>query len=191
MTAWPFMALVEAAVSGDAVAIAKQHLNLADDAWRIAQKIGLPFYILCAVLEKEGWNIGGKVGGHNIYGHDVGGVFSLPGGGIKYVTKENYAEFYRRVVVNGERSNGVGPMQLTFRGFFPDLKAQGLQGHIAEDTMLYGARLFLSYFRNARSQGASEREAIRVAGVRYNGAMAYGDRLLVIADKWKERVGGG
>lgn len=175
---WPFMALVE--VDTDAVAVAKRYLVNVDVAWKVCQETDTPFYIMCALLEKESM-------GKNIYGHDVGGYFSRPGEWL--VTEANFKEFYQKVVVEGRRSNGVGPMQITYRGFFPQMKEQGLRAWVPYDNMLFGIRLFMGYYRHFRDIGLSEREAIKRAGVRYNGATAYGDRLLAIADKWRTRLG--
>lgn len=181
MTVWPFMSLTDMPTLAP-LATARRYLQNADDAWRAAQDTDTPFYIMCALLEKESM-------GKNVYGHDVGGVFSEPG--LKAVTQTNFAEFYKRVVVNGERSNGVGPLQITWRGFFPEMKRQGLKAWVPYDNMIFGARLFMGYYNAQRKAGESVSEAIRKAGVRYNGGTAYGDRLLTIANKWRERVGDG
>jgi len=182
MTVWPFMALADSGVTdNDQIAIAKQYLVNVDAAWRAAQTAEAPFYIMCALLEKESM-------GKNIYGHDIGGYFSAPG--EHPVTQANFAEFYYHVVTLRERSNGVGPMQITYRGFFPQMKQQGLDAWVPYDNMLFGIRLFMTYYDANRSYGYSESESIRRAGVRYNGATSYGDRLLVIADKWKARLDG-
>lgn len=178
MTAWPFMALIDMPTLAPLVT-ARRYLQNADDAWRAAQDTDTPFYIMCALLEKESM-------GKNIYGHDKGGVFNVPG--ELPVTESNFKIFYERVVVNKQTSNGVGPLQITWRGFFPQMKEQGLRAWVPYDNMFFGARLFMGYYNTARSQGHSERESIRRAGVRYNGAAAYGDRLLVIADKWRDRL---
>ena len=62
-----------------------------------ADKAGMPLEIVAALIQKES-------GGRNVYGHDTGGVFSVPGRDIE-VTQENYKEFLRRVLA-GEKSNG-------------------------------------------------------------------------------------
>jgi hypothetical protein len=180
---WPYMALIEEDVAGvdsRKINIAKRYLTNVDAAARAAKRTGIPFYLMCTLLEKESM-------GKNIYGHDVGGVFSRPG--EHPVTESNFREFYRRVVTNGERSNGVGPLQITYRGFFPQMRDQGLKAWVPEDNMVFGAKLFMSYYNANRRNGLSVRESIRRAGVKYNGASAYGDRLVTIADKWRDRVG--
>jgi hypothetical protein len=183
---WPFMSLAEpetpaeAPVDNAVTATAKRYLENVDAAWKAAQTAGAPAYLVFALLEKESM-------GKNIYGHDAGGVFSGPG--QKTVTQTNFEEFYRRVVVNRERSNGVGPLQITYRGFFPEMKAQGLRAWVPYDNILFGTRLFMGYFNTYRNRGNSVDESIRLAGIKYNGATAYGSRLLEIARKWRARVG--
>ena len=164
---WPFMSLTEpeAPPMGDAVTIAKRYLQNVDTAWRVSQKIGMPFYLMCALLEKESM-------GKNVYGHDVGGVNSRPGEWP--VTKENFKEFYRRVVVLRQTSNGVGPLQLTWRGFFTQMKDQGLRAWVPYDNMLFGGKLFMGYYNTHRRNGHSVSESIRRAGVQYNGSMHMG-----------------
>jgi hypothetical protein len=181
---WPLMGLVEEAappVDSNKIKIAERYLKNADVAYTVAKKIGMPYYLMCALLEKESM-------GKNIYGHDVGGVFSRPG--EHPVTEANFKEFYRRVVINKERSNGVGPLQLTYRGFFPQLRDQGLKAWVPHDNMIFGGKLFMGYYNAARRQGHSVDESIRRAGVKYNGATPYGTRLRDIARKWRGRVGG-
>ena len=59
----------------------------------------------------------------NVYGNDVGGTFR----GFKDpVTECNWRAFRHEVITNGRTSNGVGPSQLTFKGFFTDMESKGL-----------------------------------------------------------------
>ena len=91
-----------------------------------ARETGVPLDIAAAFAHQES-------GGHHIYGHDLGGVFSTNGtaviiGRVTYpartstmksdipVTSQNFAEFIRRVVVGGQKSNGVGIFQITYAG---------------------------------------------------------------------------
>lgn len=179
---WPFMQLAEPTVSGaDKIAIARRYgLVNVDAAWKASQKTGIPFYLLCALMEKESM-------GKNIFGHDKGGVFSGPG--EKAVTETNFKEFYNRVVGDRETSNGVGPLQITWRGFFPQMRDQGLKAWVPEHNMVFGSKLFMGYYNKHRTAGRSVSESIRLAGVQYNGAEAYGSRLLDIANKWRDRIG--
>ena len=95
----------------------------ADLIVQAASATGLPLPILAAMVQKES-------GGQNVYGHDAGGVYSTLYGsvtveGVTYgkganipVTQSNFAEFRRQVIDNGKTSNGVGPCQITYWGFF-------------------------------------------------------------------------
>ena len=94
----------------------------ADLIVQAASATGVPLAIAAAMIQKE-------TGGKNIYGHDAGGVYStLTGpvvvGGIVYekgadipVTWLNFVEFLR-LVTAGAKSNGVGPAQITYSGYF-------------------------------------------------------------------------
>jgi hypothetical protein len=183
---WPFMALVAASVDGEAVTVAKRYLVNVEDAWRACQATDMPFYVWCALLDKESK-------GKNIYGHDKGGVFNVAG--EKQVTEGNFKEFYRRVVVNGETSNGVGPAQLTYRGFFPQMREQGLKAEVPYDNMLFGARLLNSYL--ARARRLHPGDVFRWAGTWYNAGpnatrlkQPYADDLAGLVSTWNGRVGG-
>ena len=155
-------------------------LQNVDIAAQVADEVAeIIFYQLCALLEKES-------GGRNVYGHDAGGALS---GFPKPVNQHNYAVFRWLVFDKGQTSNGVGPMQLTYKGFFTDMENDGLKPWDVHDNMLYGGKLWTGYYRAARAAGLNVSEAIVKAGTRYNGSAAYGDRLLVIMDKWRDRVG--
>jgi hypothetical protein len=132
----------------------------------------LPFYAACALMEKES-------GGRNIYGHDRGGVFTIDG--TKPVTRENWLEFRRLVVEQGRTSNGVGPAQITYRGFFPLMEAAGLRPWVPVDNMLFGCRLLRGYFYEGG-------ESWVYAGRRYNGAEAYGVDLARRVSAWRSRL---
>ena len=167
-------------VSSDQIAKAKATgLQNVESAARIANETGNKFYHLCALLEKES-------GGQNVYGHDAGGALS---GFPKPVNEHNYEVFRWLVFDKGQTSNGVGPMQLTFKGFFTDMEKQGLRPWDAYENITYGAKLWLRYYRAARNGGDTRDQAIVSAGKQYNGSAAYGDRLLVIMDKWLGIVG--
>lgn len=154
-------------------------LKNADIAARVADETGNKFYHICALLEKESM-------GRNVYGHDAGGALS---GFPEEVNLYNFDVFEWLVFKKGQTSNGVGPMQLTFKGFFTDMKKQGLKPYDVHDNMLYGARLWLSYYRSARDAGYSRDNAIKKAGTKYNGSTAYGVALLLLMDKWVGIVG--
>lgn len=167
-------------VSADQIAKAKAAgLQNVDIAARVADETGNKFYHLLALLEKES-------GGRNIYGHDSGGALS---GFPKEVNQGNYEVFRWLVLTKGQNSNGVGPMQLTFKGFFTDMERGYLKPWDVHDNMFYGARLWRNYYRTYRDEGLSRDESIVKAGTDYNGSAAYGERLLILMDKWLGIVG--
>lgn len=156
-----------------------QGLQSVDIAARVANETGNKFYHLCALLEKES-------NGRNVYGHDAGGALS---GFPKTVNEHNFAVFEWLVFTKGQTSNGVGPLQLTYKGFFTDMKSKGKKPWDAYDNITYGATLWLGYYRGFRQQGFSRDDSIKKAGTKYNGSTAYGERLLVLMDKWLGIVG--
>jgi hypothetical protein len=84
--------------------------------------------------------------GQNIYGKDRDGTFATPSGKpSKLVTEENYAEFYDLVVNQKKKSNGVGPLQITYRGFHPQAKASGLNLWDPVDNGVFGFELMMKY----------------------------------------------
>ena len=151
-------------------------LTNVETAAAASEATGLPFYILCAILEKES-------GGRNVYGHDQGGALSgFPG----EVTQGNF-EVFRWLIDNGHTSNGVGPMQLTWKPFFDQMDEKALLPWNVYDNMVFGADVFKGYYDTYR-QTLTEREAIRQAGRKYNGSDSYGDSLVEISDEWRERL---
>jgi hypothetical protein len=87
------------------------------------------FYIALAMLEETG-------SCRNVYGHDAGDALT---GFPKPVTRDNYEVFNWLVFTKGQRSNGVGPSQLTFKGFSTDMELKGLTPHDMHDNIAYGA----------------------------------------------------
>jgi len=154
-------------------------LQNVDVAAQVANETGIKFNHLCALLQHESM-------GKNIYGHDSGGALS---GFSKPVTKDNYDVFRWLILNKGQTSNGVGPMQLTFKGFFTDMEKKGLKPWDVHDNMTYGAKLWNDYYRSYRDQGLSPDESVRKAGVRYNGASSYGDTQVRLVKEWRDRVG--
>ena len=134
-------------VTPERVAIA-EHAGLANVATAAVacRDAGLPFWAACALLEKES-------GGRNVYGHDQGGVHSLPNGRALEVTPVNYHDFIIKVM-NGATSNGVGPCQITYAGtlvrctggngrnggYFRLMAEAGLLPWRVYDNMLFGFR---------------------------------------------------
>lgn len=158
-----------------------------------ASATGVPLAVLAAMVEKE-------TGGKNIYGHDVGGVFSTLYGsvtveGVTYaqganipVTQSNFAEFRRQVIDNGKTSNGVGPCQITYWGFFAQNPTYEFWDTL--QNLKFGADLIKSYLAGDTSDAS-----ISAAGARYNGgttpngtALAYGADLLTKTNAWRARL---
>lgn len=68
---------------------------------------GIPAGVAMGMIMKE-------TGGANIYGHDAGGACH----GWGEVTEDNFRNNFLPVVLNGGTSNGVGPTQITYPGYF-------------------------------------------------------------------------
>jgi hypothetical protein len=75
-------------------------------AYNEARRCGVPFAVLCAVLEQE------SGGGRNVFGHDA--VRNPIKGGP--VTKGRYLQ-YKKYRQQGLGMQGVGPLQLTYYGY--------------------------------------------------------------------------
>ena len=118
--------------------IAAGLLENSDAAIEAAERVGLYLPAALALWEQE--NLG-----RNTYGNDKDGTFSTPGAPDIGVTEENYAKFYDLVVNQGKKSNGVGPLQITYRGFHPQAKKEGLNLWEPVDNGVFGFRLLLSY----------------------------------------------
>lgn len=168
-------------VTAEQIQIAKgKGFHFVDEIAKACDATDTHFYLALAMLEKETGT------GRNVYGHDAGGALSgFPG----TVNKDNYAVFKWLVFTKGQTSNGVGPSQLTFKGFFTDMESKGLKPYDPADNIAYGVKLIGDYYRAARNAGLSVEAAIKKAGTRYNGSSSYGDRLLPIALRWREVVG--
>ena len=135
-----------------------------------ARRAKLPFYAACALMEKESH-------GRNVYGRDAGGTFS---GAPFKVNRANWVVFRWLVFSRGHRSNGVGPAQLTYPGFFTDMERKGLKPWNAEDNMFYGFQILRGY---KDEYGTWER-----AGEAYNGSSAYGKDFAAVVEKWRRRI---
>jgi hypothetical protein len=141
---------------------------------------GLPLHIAAAFASKES-------GGQNIYGHDSGGVFSYPGTNVA-VTQANFADFYNQVVNLHRTSNGVGPMQITYPGFFPVAASRGLRLWVPLDNFRFGFKIIHDYLGGNYSDAK-----INDAGQRYNsgrsgGAPQYGADVVSLAHTWSTRL---
>ena len=145
-----------------------------------AHQTGVPLEIAAALIEKES-------GGRNIYGHDVGGIFALPPGQDLEVTGGNYESFLRRVLA-GDRSNGVGPAQITYPGYFRQYPDYPFWEPLAN--IRFGLTILADYLDDDFSASS-----ISSAGARYNGgtnpgekALAYGADLLTKTNAWRARL---
>ena len=169
----------------------------ADLIVQAATATGIPLAIAAAMIQKES-------GGKNVYGHD-GSVETGPGvfstrygpvviGGTTYaqgsnipVTQGNFAEFLRRVTA-GEKSNGVGPAQLTYAGYFKQVPDYPFWDALAN--IRFGLTILADYLDDDFSDSS-----ISAAGARYNGgtnpgekALAYGADLLAKTITWRARL---
>lgn len=169
-----------------------------DAAARACRKAGLAFFDACALIEKESPDPSKKIkGGANIYGHDVGGVNTLSGNRSLEVTDVNFMAFLVKVM-NGARSNGVGPLQITYAGelrnahrdggYFRQMSELGLRPWVPEENMLFGFRTFVTLIN---AHGLEEGAA------RYNGggspnadARAYGKDIVAKSAAWRRRFVG-
>lgn len=158
--------------------ISNQGVHNADAIVRAAKAVGLEVAIAAAIIQKES-------NGRNVYGHDREGVFSNAALGKpadNLVTEQNFADFKRRISQPGSISNGVGPAQITWKGYFPDAEAKGYRLWDAEDNIRYGLSLFASHLRGSGS--------IIEAGAAYNGARQYGIDLNDMVAGWRNRLAG-
>lgn len=143
-----------------------------DAALAAAKATGFPIAAALALVQMES-------GGANVYGGDAGGYFSQTP--RKRVTEANYAEFYDAVINKGKKSNGVGPLQITYKAFHPDAKAKGLELWKPEDNFRYGFALAESYRDGSNWQ---------YVGRRYNGKDSYGVTFARRVQEWEKRLAG-
>jgi hypothetical protein len=161
-------------------------------AWDVARNMaGIPFWVMCAFLEQE------SGGGRNVYGGDVFADGS-PKPFYKHgaVTKENYEAYKKernlgilyasRWPQMGYRSQGVGPMQLTFWAFQDE--ADDLGGcWDAKVNMFVGARILNGYYQDAVIRKiVGEIPRWQYAALRYNGKQEYVDSITPKFIRWKD-----
>lgn len=146
----------------------------------VCQEASWPFYFALAILEKES-------GGRNVYGHDAGGALAgFPGD----VSEGNFAVF-RWLVKGGQTSNGVGPFQLTYPGFFDDMDAHALRPWDVRDNMWYAVQhIMRPRYTALHKSGKTVADSFADMATAYNGSPAYGQDALVKARKWFGIVGG-
>jgi hypothetical protein len=169
---------VTAAVTPARIAIAARTLANADIAAKACREVRLPYFVACALLEQES-------GGHNVYGHDANGALS----GFPFdVTEGNFQVFEWLVFTKHQTSNGVGPTQITYPGYFTQMAERRLDPWDPFDNMLFGFELLKG---NYDRLGSWEK-----AGSVYNGgpkpnadALKYGRDLVAKVTAWKKRLG--
>lgn len=165
-------------LTGDAATLAKGGItanqqNIVD----AAAKVGLPLSIAAAFVEQESH-------GANVYGHDAGGAMS----GAGQVTQTNYKTFLS-MVRGGHTSNGVGPLQLTYPGYFEPVtdEVAGLWQPL--NNLVFGLRII-----KASLGGNYSDTALDAAGQRYNsgradGAPDYGKAIVAKVHRWRQLLG--
>jgi hypothetical protein len=100
--------------------------------------------------------------GANIYGHDAGGA----GPHGEEVTEENFREFFA-AIRDGENSNGVGPLQITYPGYFFDDPDR--EWWMPEKSAEVGCRIL----RDLINAEGDSYEALKRVGSRYNSGNPY------------------
>lgn len=125
---------------------------------RAADNVGCPWWAALAVL----WMETGERGA-NIFGHDAGGAYC--GGGE--VTEEKFRDFYS-LIENGATSNGVGPLQVTYPGYF--FNDPGRAWWDPEKSAEVGCTIL----RDLINAEGDSYEDLRRVGSRYNSGSAYG-----------------
>lgn len=140
-------------------------------------RVGLPVYVGAAFAQHES-------NGQNIYGHDVGGAMC----GAGQVTEGNYRQFLT-LVRGGHRSNGVGPMQITYPGYFKANTPEVANLWQPLYNFIFGLKIIKGYLGSDYSPSN-----LNVAGQRYNsgrpnGAPQYGAITVQLAQKWLQLLG--
>jgi uncharacterized protein YcbK (DUF882 family)/peptidoglycan hydrolase-like protein with peptidoglycan-binding domain len=145
-----------------------------------ARRAGIPLALACALLEKE------TAGGHNVFGHDRdrAGHYIFPArDGTIPVTEALYQEYKQRRKVTG-MAQGVGPCQLTFKGFQDQADALGGCWK-PEINIRVGFKVLADNIRaNGQARGVA----------RYNGdgaaADAYSKDVLAKSRRWEAVLAG-
>jgi hypothetical protein len=112
-----------------------------------------------------------------VYGHDAGGALS----GYPEVVDESNFKVFLWLLAKGQTSNGVGPCQITWPGYFTDMANKGLHAWRPLDNMTYGFGILAKHY-------AASRNWIK-AGESYNGSYAYGVDLAEKVMAWRHRFG--
>jgi hypothetical protein len=133
---------------------------------QVCDKVGLPFHVACAMLEKE------SNGGDNVFGHDPT-IFV----GAGRVTKEKYLKYKAERKRTG-KMQGVGPAQLTWWEFQDEADRLGGAWR-PRYNMQVGFRLLRDYRKESDNW-------VQV-GTRYNGSKEYGLDFAAKVEKWRLR----
>lgn len=150
--------------------IASARLQNADVAIKAANDVGLPLVVAFALLDMESE-------GRNFFGSDAGGMFKG-----ETVTQAKF-EAMEKAVAAGKPSNGVGPTQVTWHGFFPQARAQGLKLWLPYDNMVFGFKLIKGYLDKYPGD-------YQKVGRLYNGKDSYGNTFVRVVGEWKSRLSG-
>lgn len=138
---------------------------------------GLPVGVAVGLAIKES-------NGANVYGHDAGGACY----GRGEVTKENFLNEFLPAVMAGHTSNGVGPVQITYPGYFTQ------NPHLAwwdpAVSCLFGFGIMMGYLGGDYSY-----DSLVAAGSKYNSgypdrAIQYGRIFAQLANEWTELLAG-
>jgi hypothetical protein len=193
------------------VAYATEHgIENAAAAMDAARHAGIGFAPALALLCMESPDAKrGVAGGANIYGHDLGGVFSTAGKVVEVcgktylsganvpVTPANAGIFLGRVFDPRETSNGMGPCQITYAqplpdgrwgGYFRQMLESDLLPWVPEDNMLFGFRVLKVNHDHAQSWEAAA--AAYNGGTRWQDnprAVAYGAKFARWRGVWRVR----
>lgn len=162
---------------------------------RYCNEVGFPFFMGLAIMWKESK-------GKNIYGTDNGTAmedFPLP------VTADNY-EVFRWMIDTGIKvpmpdgtikiikfkSNGVGPMQITWGGFHSEMTALGYRVWDPADNIRYAIKhILMPAFLRLRKD-RSDKDAFREMARSYNagatGGEAYAADAMIQAEEFVKLV---
>lgn len=142
-------------------------------AWQASRASGLPFYVLCAFLERE------SSGGDNVFGHDPT-IFV----GAGRVTKKKYLEYRALRDITG-KAQGVGPMQLTYPPYQDQADERGGCWN-ALVNMTVGAEIVLNFW-NAHRDWAKAATMYNAGSLR-NGINDYGRAVAERIEHWRKVI---
>lgn len=133
-------------------------------AYRVSEKTGVPFWVICSFLEKE------TSGGMNVFGQDPT-IFVRAG----KVTKEKYLAYKAERKRTG-KMQGVGPMQLTWWEFQDRADAAGgcWNPYI---NILVATRILKEYRDNSDNWWEVAKQ--------YNGSEEYANQMTPLFRKWR------